>query len=93
MITREVVRKIMEIGNKIDFDITFEGSRKRPLVVIVDNNKIISDKVHFVWDTTLLDEDELYLDFRGLVLDEVDRLCQDGLYIESDRLHELFEAL
>lgn len=93
MITREVVRKIMEIGNKIDFDITFEGNKKRPLVVIVDNNKVIPHKVHFVWDTTLLDEDELYLDFRGLVLDEVDNLCQDGLYTESDRLHELFETL
>lgn len=93
MITREVVRKIMEIGNKIDFDITFKGSRKRPIVVIIDNNKIIPRKVYFIWDTTLLDEDELYLDFRGLVLDEVDRLCQDGLYTESDRLHELFEAL
>lgn len=93
MITREVVRKIMEIGDKIDFDITFEGSRKRPLVVIVDNNGIIPHKTHFVWDTELLDEDELYLDFRGLVLDEVDYLCQDGLLKESDRLHELFEVL
>lgn len=93
MITREVVRKIMEIGNKIDFDITFKGSRKRPIVVIVDNNTVIPHKVYFTWDTTLLDEDELYLDFRGLVLDEVDRLCQDGLYTESDRLHELFEVL
>lgn len=93
MITREVVRKIMEIGNKIDFDITFEGNKKRPLAVIVDNNTVIPHKVHFVWDTTLLDEDELYLDFRGLVLDEVDRLYQDGLCKESDRLHELFEVL
>ena len=83
----------MEIGDKIDFDITFEGSKKRPIVVIIDNNKIIPRKVYFIWDTALLDEDELYLDFRGLVLDEVDRLCQDGLLKESDRLHELFEVL
>ena len=93
MLTREVARKIMEIGDKIDFDISFEGRRKRPLVVIIDNNKIIPNSIRFMWDISLLDKDELYLDFRGLVLDEVDNLCQDGLYKESDRLHELFEVL
>lgn len=93
MLTREVARKIMEIGDKIDFEIVFEGSRKRPLVVIIDNNKIIPQKIHFVWETTLLDKDELYMDFRALVLDEADNLRQDGLLKESERLHELFEAL